>query len=269
MAAVFTDTLSAPACSMRRISSTLRIPPPTVSGIKHCAAVRCTTSTMVARWSLLAVMSRNTNSSACCLSYAMAHSTGSPASRRFTKFVPFTTRPSVTSKQGIILFASMFRHSFYPTIPHIASKFFYPYHTAYAICTSPHYPPVGAWGINSVVITKDFPGFFIPLVRSLADSEIRLTYGRKQYGYLSNVIPRRRRVNRNSRPVNPNNSSLPYQALRRRRATSAARASRERVAVVGSGILNNVGPIKACASDSIIPWKVCSTPLKDAVRVSV
>lgn len=102
-------------------------------------------------------------------------------------------------------------------------------------------------------------------IARLADSEIRLTYGRKQHGYLSNVIPRRRRVNRNSCPVNPNNSSFPYQALRRRRATSAVRASRERVAVVGSGTLNNVGPIKACASDSIIPWKVCSTPLKYAV----
>src|SRR5580704_16223836 len=31
----------------------------------------------------------------------MAHSTGSPASRRSTKFTPLTTRPSFTSRQGM------------------------------------------------------------------------------------------------------------------------------------------------------------------------
>src|SRR5512134_1818227 len=31
----------------------------------------------------------------------MAASTGSPASRRSTKFTPFTTRPSLTSRQGM------------------------------------------------------------------------------------------------------------------------------------------------------------------------
>ncbi len=37
----------------------------------------------------------------------MALSTGSPASRRSTKLVPLTTLPFVTSRQGMILFASM------------------------------------------------------------------------------------------------------------------------------------------------------------------
>ena len=64
MAAVFSDTLSAPARSSRSTSSTLRTPPPTVSGMNTCSAVRRTTSYMVSRRSLDAVMSRNTSSSA-------------------------------------------------------------------------------------------------------------------------------------------------------------------------------------------------------------
>ena len=40
------------------MSSTWRTPPPTVSGMKHCSAVRATTSRMVSRFSWLAVMSR-------------------------------------------------------------------------------------------------------------------------------------------------------------------------------------------------------------------
>ena len=36
----------------------------------------------------------------------MAHSTGSPASRRSKNLVPLTTLPFVTSRQGIILLAS-------------------------------------------------------------------------------------------------------------------------------------------------------------------
>ena len=39
-AAVLIDTLSAPASSNLRMSSTVRTPPPTVSGMKHCSAVR-------------------------------------------------------------------------------------------------------------------------------------------------------------------------------------------------------------------------------------
>ncbi len=66
IAAVFMAILSAPARSILRMSSTLRIPPPTVSGMKHFSAVLLTTSTMVSLPSLDAVMSRNTSSSASC-----------------------------------------------------------------------------------------------------------------------------------------------------------------------------------------------------------
>ena len=45
-AAVLTDTLSAPARSSRRASSTVRMPPPTVNGMNTCSAVRRTTSTI-------------------------------------------------------------------------------------------------------------------------------------------------------------------------------------------------------------------------------
>ena len=68
MAEVLTLTLSAPARSITFMSSTVRIPPPTVSGMKHSEAVRSTTSTMVARLSEDAVISRKTNSSAPCAS---------------------------------------------------------------------------------------------------------------------------------------------------------------------------------------------------------
>src|SRR5262245_41228759 len=53
-------------------------------------------------------MSRKTSSSAPSLSYRRACSTGSPASIRSTKRIPLTTRPRSTSRQGRILFASIF-----------------------------------------------------------------------------------------------------------------------------------------------------------------
>ena len=40
------------------MSSMVRTPPPTVTGMKQCSAVRATTSKMVSRFSWLAVMSR-------------------------------------------------------------------------------------------------------------------------------------------------------------------------------------------------------------------
>jgi hypothetical protein len=64
IAAVFSDTLSAPARSSASTSAVDRTPPPTVSGMKTCSAVRRTTSCMVALRSLEAVMSRNVSSSA-------------------------------------------------------------------------------------------------------------------------------------------------------------------------------------------------------------
>jgi hypothetical protein len=52
------------ASSSLRMSSTVRTPPPTVTGMKQCSAVRATTSKMVSRFSWLAVMSRKQSSSA-------------------------------------------------------------------------------------------------------------------------------------------------------------------------------------------------------------
>ena len=63
-AAVFTETLSAPDIRMCRASATERMPPPTASGMKTLRAVRATTSAMMARASLEAVISRKTSSSA-------------------------------------------------------------------------------------------------------------------------------------------------------------------------------------------------------------
>ena len=64
IAAVLTLTLSAPARSMRSTSSGVRMPPPTVSGMNTCSAVRRTTSTIVSRPPDDAVTSRNVSSSA-------------------------------------------------------------------------------------------------------------------------------------------------------------------------------------------------------------
>src|SRR5258708_7624450 len=83
------------------MSATVRTPPPTVNGMKHTSAVRRTTSRMMSRSSWLAVISRKHSSSAPAASYATAASTGSPASRKLTKLTPLTTRPSLTSRQGM------------------------------------------------------------------------------------------------------------------------------------------------------------------------
>ena len=83
------------------MSSTLRTPPPTVSGTNTVEAVRRTTSSMVERPSGVAEMSRKTISSAPSAAYRAASSTGSPSSVRPTKLTPFTTLPAATSRQGI------------------------------------------------------------------------------------------------------------------------------------------------------------------------
>ena len=83
------------------MSSTVRTPPPTVSGMNTSRAVRSTTSRSVPRRSGAAVMSRKTSSSAPSAAYRAASSAGSPSSTRSTKRVPFTTRPSATSRQGM------------------------------------------------------------------------------------------------------------------------------------------------------------------------
>ena len=106
-AAVFMETLSAPALKSSFISSRVLMPPPTVRGIDTSAAVFSTTSIMVFLSSWDAVMSRKTSSSAPCSSYALAHSTGSPASLSWTKLMPFTTRPSFTSRHGMMRLVSI------------------------------------------------------------------------------------------------------------------------------------------------------------------
>src|ERR1700682_6236315 len=100
-AAVLIDTLSAPEVNSARMSSMLRTPPPTVSGMKQASAVRRTTSSMMPRFSWLAGMSRKVSSSAPASSYGIEAATGSPATRELTKLTPLTTRPSLTSRQGM------------------------------------------------------------------------------------------------------------------------------------------------------------------------
>ena len=56
-AAELTLTFSAPARSTARMSSKVRMPPPTEKGMKISAATRRTTSIMIFRRSLEAVMS--------------------------------------------------------------------------------------------------------------------------------------------------------------------------------------------------------------------
>ena len=75
-AAVLTLTLSAPDMQDTARIGTDRIPPPTVSGMKTLRAVRATTSAMMSRASLDAVISRNTSSSARLLVVAVGQFDG-------------------------------------------------------------------------------------------------------------------------------------------------------------------------------------------------
>jgi hypothetical protein len=106
-AAEFRLTFSAPAWMSWVASARVRMPPPTVNGMNTCSATRRTMSSRMARPSWLAEMSRKTSSSAPWASYRRATSTGSPASRRSRKWVPFTTRPRSTSRQGMMRLVSM------------------------------------------------------------------------------------------------------------------------------------------------------------------
>src|SRR5699024_9004718 len=98
---VLTLALATPASTSLRTSSTLRIPPPTVSGTGTSAATARITSTVVSCSSADAVTSSNVTSSAPAATYALASSTGSPASRSPVKFTPLTTRPASRSRHGI------------------------------------------------------------------------------------------------------------------------------------------------------------------------
>src|SRR5271157_2461825 len=107
MAAELIATLSAPQSSTAAASSRERMPPPTVNGMKSCRAVRRTVSSRVLRDSAVAVMSRNTISSAPASLCAAANSAGSPASRNCTNCIPLTTRPPWTSRQAMMRLASV------------------------------------------------------------------------------------------------------------------------------------------------------------------
>src|SRR5699024_10472464 len=112
----------------RFISSIVFTPPPTVNGTFTCSAVERTISTIVCLPSFVAEISRKVISSAPSLEYFAAISTGSPNSRKPTKFVPFTTLPSFTSKQGmirlVIIFLCLYLHFFLDEIAsHIPDHF--------------------------------------------------------------------------------------------------------------------------------------------------
>ena len=107
MAAVLMETLSAPAFRQALMVSMSLMPPPTVKGMNSSWAQRLIRSIKMPRLSELAVMSRKTSSSAPWVSYCLASSMGSPASFRSTKWVPLTTLPSLTSRQGIMRLASI------------------------------------------------------------------------------------------------------------------------------------------------------------------
>jgi hypothetical protein len=111
-AAEFRLILSAPARNSVRMSSVVRTPPPTVSGMKHRSAVRSITSRIDLRPSDDAVMSKKTSSSAPCSLYRSASSTGSPTLRSPFSSArpncrPRVTRPAWTSRQGMTRLASM------------------------------------------------------------------------------------------------------------------------------------------------------------------
>ena len=106
-AAVLIETLSAPANNKSVMFWIVLTPPPTVKGTKHSLAVFLTISMIVSLFSFDAVISKKQISSAPLSLYILACSTGSPASFNSTKFIPLTTLPSLTSRQGIILFLSI------------------------------------------------------------------------------------------------------------------------------------------------------------------
>jgi len=87
----------------------LLIPPPTVRGTKQLFAVSLTLSNKVFLFSLDAVMSKKHISSAPPLSYIFACSTGSPASFKFTKLIPFYNSAILNIKTR---YNSFFKHFF-------------------------------------------------------------------------------------------------------------------------------------------------------------
>ena len=106
-AAVLIDILSAPFCNKTLTSSSVLMPPPTVNGMLMWWAILLTSALNVLRFSIVAVMSKKTNSSAPACAYKAPSSMGSPASRNCSKLTPFTVRPSLMSKQGMMRLVNM------------------------------------------------------------------------------------------------------------------------------------------------------------------
>src|SRR5262249_49131177 len=106
-AAVFRLTLSAPASTAAAASASVRMPPPTASGMNSSRATARIVSATARRRSSVAVMSRMTSSSTPSALYRLASSPGSPAARRSSKLIPFTTWPSRTSRQAMMRFESI------------------------------------------------------------------------------------------------------------------------------------------------------------------
>src|SRR5919197_2852552 len=105
-AQVFTLSLSAPASTAAAASASDLIPPPTASGMNSSRTTAPIVSASARRASSVAVMSRITSSSMPSALYRRASSAGSPADRSPSKFTPFTTRPSRTSRQAMMRFES-------------------------------------------------------------------------------------------------------------------------------------------------------------------
>ncbi len=76
------------------------MPPPTVSGMKTTSAVRRTTSSMMSRPSWLAVMSRNTSSSAPSASYRGGHFDRIAGIAEVEKLGPFDDAAAVDIQTG-------------------------------------------------------------------------------------------------------------------------------------------------------------------------
>ena len=106
-AAVFRLTLSAPASTAAAASASVRMPPPTASGMKSSRATREIVSASARRASRVAVTSRITSSSMPSALYRRASSAGSPAERSPSKLTPLTTWPFLTSRHAMMRLESI------------------------------------------------------------------------------------------------------------------------------------------------------------------
>ncbi len=109
MAAELKLVLSAPALSSRRTSSTVRTPPPTVSGMKTCEATASMIGRIRSRPSLVAVMSRKGELVGALLVVARGDLDRVARVAQFDEVDALDPAPpaGVTSRQGMMRLASM------------------------------------------------------------------------------------------------------------------------------------------------------------------